>query len=260
MCNNNEFYKINTLRTINELRTIGEYNGDIVLIFDDELVDDLENNIINEFKNKLLEMNVILKYFPRINRSKYTNMFIKNPFTEGDKREITKTFQFHKFYVFSEYFKQWDKVFYIDAGMHILKPIKKMIDIDCTNKLLAHSDSYPYYKNKLDCQFEKVSYPEVYKNLKNNFKLNIDFFQSGILLFDSNIINSDTLDNLIELSNKYFISKTNEQGIMNLLFNCKLKIWNQIQIRDAETFFYDLWERPKQKKENYIMLKRIRFG
>ena len=260
MSNNVEIYKANTLRTINELRTIGNYLDDIVLMYDDELVEILEIQETNDFKNQLLSMNVRLKYFPTINRTQFLEMFKIKPFVEGDKREITKTFQFHKFYLFNEYFKQWDKIFYIDAGMHIFKPINKIIDLDCKNKLLAHSDAYPYLKSKLNCQFETQAYPEIYSKLKSNYKLNIDFFQSGILLFDTNIINSNTFDELIKLSEEYFISKTNEQGIMNLYFNSKLGIWKQIQVKDDTTYFYDLWERPNRKKQDYIMLKRIRFG
>lgn len=260
MCNNVEIYKQNTIRTICELRTIGEYYDDIILMYDDELKDILNTIEINEFKNKLNSLNVITKYFPKINRNKYIEILKIKPFIEGDSREITKTFQYHKFYLFNEYFKKWDKIFYIDVGMNILKPIQKILNIDCTNKLLAHSDTYPYYKNKLDCQFEKKSYPEIFEELKREFNLNIDFFQTTILLLDTNIIQSNTFEELINLSEKYFISKTNEQGIMNLLFNCKLKIWKQIQIKDSETFYYDFWERPKYNKNNYIMLKRIRFN
>lgn len=260
MCNNVDKYKNETIRTLYELRQIGKYDGDIILMYDDELLCLSDENFKDEFKHQLLNLNVQLKYFPKIDRTKFINMFKETPFIEGDKREITKSFQFHKFYLFDRYFKNWNKIFYIDAGMHIFKPIQKMLEIDFSNSLLAHSDAYPYYKSKLDCQFEKQAYPETYNNLKKEFNLNVDFFQSGILLFDSNIIQENTFEELIKLSEKYFISKTNEQGIMNLLFTCKLKIWKQIQIKDNDTFYYDMWERPKYKKHNYIMLKRIRFG
>lgn len=101
---------------------------------------------------------------------------------------------------------------------------------------------------------------EIYFFQISQIKLNIDFFQSGILLFDTNIIKHNTFVELVKLSEEYFISKTNEQGIMNLYFNSKLKIWKQIQVKDDTTFFYDMWERPKYKKHDYIMLKSIRFG
>ena len=117
MCNNVDKYKMHTIRTIKEIRTIGLYDGDIILLYDDDYDD--------EFKNKLTEYNVILKFFPKIDRTKFLEMFRENPFKEGDKREITKTFQYHKFYLFDKYFKNWKKIFYIDAGMYIFKPIQK---------------------------------------------------------------------------------------------------------------------------------------
>ena len=58
---------------------------------------------------------MIKKYFPTIDRSKFIEMFNTKPFTKGDRREITKSFQYHKFYLFTEYFKQWKKIFYIEV-------------------------------------------------------------------------------------------------------------------------------------------------
>jgi hypothetical protein len=74
-------------------------------------------------------------------------------------------------------------------------------------------------------------------------------------MFDTKIINDDTYDTLVELSNKYPNSKTNDQGIMNLYFLCIRNIWEQIMIKDDETFYYDFSERNGLNKNNYIILK-----
>jgi hypothetical protein len=253
--NNNETYKNEFFRTIRELRNIGLYSGDIVLLFDE----DLQNSITNDPRFIKNEFKVIYKFFPRINRDNILLQLANKPFQQGDKREILKHFQYHKFYLFNTFFKQWKKVFYIDVGMHIFKPINKMLNIPCHNILLAHSDTYPFYKDKLDCQFEKITYIDLFNDLQKEFNLKTDYFQTGILMFDTNIINENTFDDLYNLSLKYFNSKTNEQCIMNLYFNCKLKLWKQINIKDDDTFFYDMWERPGKSWRNYIMLKKIRF-
>ena len=253
--NNNENYKNEFFRTVKELREIGLYSGDIVLLHDEDLLDTLNNDprfIKNEF-------NIIYKFFNRINRDSVLEQLSIKPFQQGDKREIIKHFQFHKFYLFDVFFKKWKRVFYIDVGMHIFKPIHNMLNINCDNLFLAHSDAYPFYKDKLDCQFEKIAYLDLFNQLKKEFNLNTDYFQTGIIMFDTNIIQNDTFSNLLNLSFKYFNGKTNEQAIMNLYFNCKLKLWKQIQIKDDSTFFYDMWERPGKTWRNYIMLKRIRF-
>ena len=121
--------------------------------------------------------------------------------------------------------------------------------------MLAHSDAYPTYEWMLKNQFDFNQFPELYKELNQNFNLQVNYFQSTILLYDTSIIEDNTKDILIELSNKYINSKTNEQGIMNLYFNCLKNIWEQIKIKDEETFYYDFFERNNFKWSDYIMLK-----
>ena len=67
-----------------------------------------------------------------------------------------------------------------------------------------------------------------------------------------------TFDTIIELSKKYFTSKLTGQGIVNLYFNNKkyYNVWEQIQIKDDETYYYDYTERDGLNYTEYIMLKR----
>jgi len=229
--------------TINQIRKVGNYKDDVVLLIGDDL------------KNEKIDIeNVIVKYFPNFDRSNIIEFLKKKPL-DGDGREITKVFQWHKIHCFDVYFKQWKKCFYIDVGMQIYKSIDKILNLDCDDKLLAHSDSYPMYEWKLKNQFDNKQFPDLYNELYNNYNLEIDYFQSTILLYDTNIIEENTKNNLIELSNKYINSKTNEQGIMNIYFNCIIKIWESIKLKDNNTYYYDFMERENLKWYNYIMLK-----
>lgn len=241
MCN--KPYIDKAKKTIEQLRIIGKYDDDIVLL----IGDDLKNENIN-FQN------VIVKYFPDIDRSSIIEILKDKP-VSLDGREFTKSFQWHKIYIFDIYFKQWKKCLYIDAGMNIFNPIDKIINLDCTNKLLAHSDAYPKYEWKLKIQFDEKNFPELYEELYSKFNLEIDYFQSGILLYDTNIIEYNTKNDLLELSNRYINSRTNEQGIMNIYFNCIKKIWEPIKIKDEDIYYYDYWERDNLKYSDYIMLK-----
>jgi hypothetical protein len=139
--------------------------------------------------------------------------------------------------------------------MKIFKPIDKIVSLNCTDKILAHSDAYPFYEWKLNIQFDSIYFPELFNELNEKYDLNRDYFQSGILLYDTKIITDNTKSDLIELSYKYINSKTNEQGILNIYFNCIKNIWKQVQIKDDETYYYDYWERDNLKYNNYIMLK-----
>jgi hypothetical protein len=228
--------------TISQLRNIGKYNDDIVLLIGEDL------------KDEIIHIdNVIIKYFPEFDRTSIIEILRKKPISDG--RELSKVFQWQKIHIFDVYFKQWKRCMYIDAGMNIFNNIQKMLDLDCTNKLLAHSDAYPTYEWRLKVQFDSIQFPELYEELYRTYDLEIDYFQSGILYYDTNIIEDNTKDELIKLSKKYIISKTNEQGIMNIYFNCIKKIWQQIKIKDEEIHYYDYWERYNLRYSDYIMLK-----
>jgi hypothetical protein len=240
MCN--KPYLEKAKNTIQQLRTVGEYQGDVVLLIGEDL--NSENIFID---------NVIVKYFPELDRTDIVNILRNKPISDG--REINKVFQWQKIHVFDTYFKHWKKCLYIDAGMNIFNSVDKIFNIDCDNKLIAHSDAYPTFEWKLKIQFDCNQFPELYNELCDNYNLDIDYFQSTILLYDTNIIEENTKTELIELSNKYINSRTNEQGIMNLYFNCIKKIWKPLQINDNDIHYYDFFERYNLKCSDYIMLK-----
>ena len=239
----NKPYLEKAKRTIRQIREIGKYKDDIVLLIGNDLKND--NLIID---------NVIIKYFPDIDRSAIIDI-LKNKSVSFDGREFNKPFQWHKVHVFDMYFKKWKKCLYIDAGMYIFNPINKIINLNCENKIVAHSDAYPTFEWKLRIQFNETQFPVLYNELCTNYNLDIDYFQSGILLYDTNIIEENTKNDLLELSNKYINSRTNDQGIMNIYFICIKKIWQPIDIKDEETYYYDYWERGNLKYYDYIMLK-----
>lgn len=241
MCN--KLYLDKAKNTIDQVRNIGKYQDDIVLLIGNDLKD--ENIIID---------NVIVKYFTDIDRSAIIEILKHKPIT-SDGREFIKPFQWHKIHIFDTYFKNWKKCMYIDAGMHIFNPIDKIMNLNCTNKLIAHSDTYPTFEWKLKVQFDNKQFPELFNELYSKYNLEIDYFQSGILLYDTNIIEDKTKDDLLELANKYINSRTNEQGIMNIYFNCIKRIWKPMKIMDNQIYYYDYWERKDLIYSDYIMLK-----
>lgn len=76
-----------------------------------------------EFINHSNEYNYELKFFELIDISYILQKIKERPFTETDGRELNKTFQWHKIYLFHSYFKKWDIVFYLDIEMKIFKDI-----------------------------------------------------------------------------------------------------------------------------------------
>lgn len=89
--------------------------------------------------------------------------------------------------------------------------------------------------------------------LNNNYNLDILTFQTGLMLYDTNIISNNTFNDLIDLNIKYPISKTNEQGIIGLYFiYINETKWKQIKRKNNEIYFYDSTRFINKK---YIMVK-----
>ena len=225
----------------------GKYLGDICLVIGNDLKDD---DLLNHYLIK--NNNVIVKYFPDI---QFPDEFHKiNNHIKSDGRNITKKFQWHKLYLFDIYFKQWEGIFYIDCGMKILNDISPMINLITLNTLLANTDTFYDDSWKLYGQFD-TGVSKYFTKLNDKYNLNIDYFQTGIMLYDTKIIEKDTFNNLLDLSINYPISLTNEQGIMNIYFNCDRNIWKQVPFGNEDTKFYEYIWRREEKDTKYIIVK-----
>jgi hypothetical protein len=235
------------ISSCNQLITNGKYNGNICLVVGDDLHNDelLNCDII---KNN----NIIIKYFPNIY---FPNNFLEiNNEINTDGRNKTKKFQWHKLHLFNVFFKKWNYIFYLDCGINIFSNISPIINEITENTLLAQSDAYPTYEWKLHTQFDKNN-TEYFTKLNNTYNLNIDYFQTTIMLYDTKIIKNDTYDNLLNLTYEYPISRTNEQGIIALYFTNIQPLFKQIKLHNESIYFYDFLSRNNNNK--YIMLKLI---
>lgn len=243
LCNKAYFNKF--IYTCNQLITNGKYSGNICLVVGDDLHNDelLNCDII---KNN----NITIKHFPDIS---FSNKFLEiNNEINSDERNKTKKFQWHKLHLFNIFFKKWNYIFYLDCGINIFSDISPIINEITENTLLAHSDAYPTYEWKLHDQFDKTN-TAYFTKLNNTYNLNIDYFQTTIMLYDTKIIEHDTYDKLLNLTYEYPISLTNEQGIMALYFTNIKPLFKQINTHNEFTYFYDYLSRNANNK--YIMLK-----
>lgn len=243
--------------TIQQIRGVGLYKGDIVCI----IADNLRGSEHLLYKDE----NIIIKEFKQYSTDAILNDPRKHPARLKDKETAkvcfpmkAKMIHYHKLYCFHPWFKEnYKKCFYIDTGTQIFKPLDKIINLDCTDKLIAHSNAFPKYESgdKMYTQFDGVIYPDLYKELSKRFDLNVDHFQATVMLFDTSIIENDTFDTLMELSYRYVNSKTNDQAILNLYYGCMKHKWEQMRIKDEETYYYDFFERGDLHKTDYIMVK-----
>jgi hypothetical protein len=207
-------------RTIIDIRTRGEWTGDLVLI----------TVGFNPNRNFLDFYNVIQRRVDHIDTDNLLEQYKKYPLkTVDDNRHILKLTQWDKFYVFDEWFQQWDKVIFFDAGLRVFDKISILDELDCTNTLLAPDDAPSYdTKKRFKLMFELSANPEVTNSLYQEYSADIldeRYFLNCIWVYDTNLIKKCGMKDLIEAMNKFPICRCNEMTIMNLLFTMRHRAW-----------------------------------
>ena len=198
-------------------------------------------------------LGVTPQYFPELDRSEALARAKEAPHTS--EVVFTKPFQFHKVHLFDAFFKQWRKVLYVDTKMRVFNPIRPLLELDCENSLIAHSDAFPDYTRKLESQFNTKDFPDLTKEIDALVPLESDYFQTGMILYDTTIISDTTVHEIVDLAHKFINSNSNEQAIINLWAQARM-LWKRLPTSPAEgKLLYDYWEREPFSAEDYVLLK-----
>lgn len=212
---------------INSIRNIGKFKGDIVLITNSQYI---------KYKfQKINKVNTIL--YPKVPFKNSTNKLLKNI---PDGRFKKKYIQWYKIYLFDQFFKQWKYNLFLDVNMKINNEINFIFELPLENKLYAPYDAYPNLDWKLETQFAGLE--KIIEKLRENYNLDDKkYFQTGILLYDTNIINKNLINELIQLVNDYPVAKNNEQGIFNLYFKQTIKVFEPLPKTFNKISIYNFW-------------------
>jgi hypothetical protein len=244
---NFKFLKNNFNNLYNQLRVRGNYQGEILIITSKFTPYFLIRSIRKKNQVKVLR-------FKNIKFDKITELELNNLETFNDpNRNITKKFQWHKLHLFDERMKNWDYVFYLDINMKIHYDINRILSHTPDNCFMARSDTYPNYDRDLKTQFDQTH--PLYTELEKNYDLSVNnYFQTGVMYFDTKIISKQTKNQIINLVNKYPITVTNEQGILNLYLYLQKKIYRELpsKIDGYTSYFY--W---KLIDEKIIITKQL---
>ena len=218
-------------RIYTQLRNIGKYNGEILIITNILCPTFLVKSL--KRRNKVTVFRFKKNIFDSKTEKSLSNLSI------GSNRHVNKNFQWYKLYLFNKKIKKWKYIFYLDINMHIHFDIRPILDVKPKNKIYARADGYPTYNWKLSSQFDK-NHP-LFKNLNESFDLEItNYFQTGVMYFDTSIIGDNTYVDLVSLVNKYPFSQTNEQGILNLYFIFLKNNYEELvgEVENKITYFY----------------------
>lgn len=225
---------------ITQLRINGKYSGDVLVITSFYTPTFLIRSLNKDKKVKV-------KRFKNIKFNSKTKKYLKELNTGiQPNRFKTKKFQWNKLNLFDPYLKKWKFVFYLDINMKIHKNINKLLEIKPHNVLFARSDSYPDYITKLSSQFDQTNL--LFEKLESSYNLNTtNYFQTGILYFDTSIINEKTKKDILNLVAEFPISTTNEQGILNLFFKYETNVYTELPLIVDEKTTYFYWLLPNEE-------------
>lgn len=230
-------------RTIEDIRVKGQFFGDLIVMTD---------GLFKIDPRYILRMNITVKEYPDVDVTELFSKIKEHPFTDSDGRELLKPKQWNKLYVFDTYFKQWDFVLFVDAGLRIFDKIDFFYPQFREGAIVAMDDGHPTFTKKFNSQIQLTNLPVVDK-LKKIYNIDSSYFLNCIFLFDTKLITGTTLPELINLMNEYPICKTNEMAIMNIYFH-KSWIPMNIYLRDNKILF-DWTERNGNSWQSYVSLK-----
>jgi len=206
-------------QTIIDIRSRGEWTGDLVLI---TVGFDAPRNFLDYYR-------IIQKRVEHIDCSQILASYRVHPIRPTcDNREFAKLTQWDKFYVFDSFFAQWNKVIYVDAGLRVLDKIQYLADLPCENVLMAPDDAPAYdttkrFTNIIDVECNPATTAMVVEEYGDI--LNERYFLNCIWMYDTSLLQQITVKELIDTMNKYPICRCNEMTIMNLLVTFKYKVW-----------------------------------
>jgi lipopolysaccharide biosynthesis glycosyltransferase len=121
-----------------------------------------------------------------------------------------------KFHLFTEEFKKWKHVVFLDADIIVKASLKRFVKTD------TFKSTKIVFRN-FRCYFSEKESKKI-EELKIEFNLKRSAFNSGVISFNTDIIKPNTFDNLNVLCNKYFEIINGDDSVFNL-------------------YFYDIWEK-----------------
>lgn len=249
-------YFSKALQTLNDLRGRGQWLGDMVLM---TVGFDLEPSAVPQ--------GTILYRIEHLNHEPLFRVWDKYPLTPmADNRHRGKVYQWDKLQVFTDFFKRWERIVFLDAGLRVLDSVEPLLMIPWKGKILAPDDSDPYDNgNRLVCQFDWKANPEVSAKILRDFGVGLQssrYFLNCIFLFDTSLLLRSPFEVMKAWMVEYPISCCNEMGIMNLFFTVHHKCWEAFPqrciVNNLEKYLFG-WNEANYKErpnwEKFVFMK-----
>ena len=127
-------YYPRALVTLKGLRTKGQWEGDVVLISVD----------FDPPSKQMSELGTQVFRVSHIPTDNLVAQLKANPIRKAhDNRHFEKLYQWDKIYAFHPFFRKWERLIFLDAGLHCLNSVEDLLDLPWKGQLLAPDDSDP---------------------------------------------------------------------------------------------------------------------
>ena len=237
------------------IRCVGLYEGPIVVLYTGTRA--LTEPTFTEF-------NVILQDAVELFPTTPTNMrHAPSPpcgidDDEDRTKRVTRSFAYYlKLSMFSNYFKQWNRVLWMDGRNQIHYPLAPFFtDINSTGALLANPDAWPRASNlwPTRSQFFSDCNPKLFDQLNKRYDLDREHFQSTLMLFDTTIIDdTNTLINLAKLYQEFGEITGGDQGILSLHFSQDRGVYKHLPYRLSDTLMIPYDFKARIEGARYIV-------
>jgi len=247
-------YAPRALLTMGELRGAGAWQGEIVYVCVDFEPD-------AQLKAQLDALRVTLRRVAHIPTEELVRQLRAHPLrTPDDNRHFGKLTQWDKLQLFDPWFKQWDAVLYVDAGMRIVNSVAPFFAQPWRGAIIAPMDRPRDPANNFACQLDLNANQQATATLMHDFGAEIlleRYFLNCMWLYDTGIIDVCDFRALEQGMNRYPLCMTNEMALMNLYFTFKHKLWKPLQVQQGDRILFAWTEAiyPGKALGDFHMLK-----
>jgi hypothetical protein len=181
-----------------------------------------------------------------------------------DNRHFAKLHQWDKLQVFKPFFRAWERVVFLDAGLRIFDTVQPLLDLDWRGKLLAPDDSDPYDNGvRFRVQLDLDANPDVNATLFAEYPetmLDEHYFLNCMFVFDTALLERVSFEEMEDAMNRYPICMCNEMGIMNLIFSFKLRVWQPFPQRTGDKYLFGWSERNYRESPNWTAFHFMKYS
>jgi hypothetical protein len=230
LCDHSDYYR-RALLTLDELRESGGWTGDLVLMavdFDPAPIPGVEIHRISHLSTDAL-----------------VETYTRFPLTHShDLRWKTKLYQWDKLQVFTDFFRRWERVIFLDAGTRTIASVQPLLDLEWRGALLGPDDTdHPSAKGKtFRAQIDTVSNPVAYRSFLEEFPESIldasSYLLNCMFVVDTALLDRIPYQELVDAMNTYPIATCNEMTIMNLVFHFRHRVWKPFPTRVGSRYLF----------------------